>query len=214
VSLSLSSDYSISVKDLFAVVAKHITREPGELRILCSVESPKHLEGVAFPSWVSDWRASPESYRNVLHDRNPGSAYQATRRLVLSYDPSPDVNKLCLYRIQIRAVNQAGRFNHFHSISDFNLADRYNHTNQPVTTALRQAQTLNFDIGYTVIPARHSQRRSLAAFYDLPMGSRSRRRKCNQCPIAHAMPLFSMKNARKDPKLASIVRSCSKTVRS
>lgn len=40
-----------------------------QLRILCSAESPKHLEGEAFPSWVPDWRASPESYRNVLHDR-------------------------------------------------------------------------------------------------------------------------------------------------
>jgi len=146
-------------------------RESGELRILCSVESPKHLDGEAFPSWVPDWRASPEGYRIVLHDRNPRYAYQATRGSVLINNPSPDVNELRLCGILIGAVNQAGRFNHFHSISDFNLADRYTHTNQPITTALRQAQTLDFDVGYRVIPAGHSQRRSLAAYYDLPTES-------------------------------------------
>jgi Heterokaryon incompatibility protein (HET) len=125
VSLSLSPDYSISVKDLFTAVAIHIMRESGELRIPCSVESPKHLEGEGFPSWVPDWRASPRSYQNVLHDRNPRSGYQATRGSVLSYNPSPGVNELHLCGILIGAVSQAGKFDDPHSISKFNLADRY-----------------------------------------------------------------------------------------
>ncbi|MCJ1266530.1 hypothetical protein MMC22_006415 [Lobaria immixta] len=173
VSLSLSPDYSTSVKDLFTAVAILIMRESGELRILCLVESPKHLRGEAFPGWVPDWRASPESYENVLHDRNPRSGYQATRGSVLTYDPSPDANELHLYGILIGTVTQAGRMNDFHAISDFYLPDRYTHTNQPITTALRQAQTLNFDldVGH-VIQAGDSQRRILAAFFDLPIAPR------------------------------------------
>lgn len=139
VSLSLSPDYSTSIKDLFTAVTIYNMREPGDLRILCSVESPKHLRGEAFPSWVPDWRAPQESYRNVLHDRNPRSGYQTTRGSVLTYDPSPDANELHLYGILIGTVTQAGRLSDFHSIRDFNLTDRYTHTNQPITTALRQA---------------------------------------------------------------------------
>jgi hypothetical protein len=71
VPFSLSPDHSISVKDSFAAAAKHIMRESRELRVLWSVESPEHLEGEAFSSWVPDWRAFSESYLNVLHDRNP-----------------------------------------------------------------------------------------------------------------------------------------------
>lgn len=216
VSLSLSPDYSISVKDLFTAVANHIMRVSGELRILCSVESPKHFEGEACPSWVPDWRASEGSLQNNLHDRNPRSGYRATRQSILEHDPSKDVNELRLYGIPIGVVNQAGRYNSFHSISDFNLGSRYNHTYQPITTALRQAQTLDFDVGVEdeVINIEHSQRRSLAAFYDLPMGPYMRRRKCSQCPIAHTMPILSIGKAKQYPELASIVRLCSKTVRS
>ncbi len=214
VSISLSPNYSISVKDLFTAVANHITRVSGELRILCSVESPKHLEGEAFPSWVPDWRASEESLQNVLHDRNPRSGYRATRQSVLEYDPSEDVNELRLYGILTGVVNQAGRYNGFHSISDFNLGSRYDHTYQPITAVLRQAQTLDFDVAYEVIDVEHSQRRSLAAFYDLPVGLYKRMRKCNKCPIAHTMPILSMEKAKKYPELAETVRSCSETVRS
>jgi Heterokaryon incompatibility protein (HET) len=214
VSLSLSPDYLISVKGLFTCVAKHIMLESQELRILCSVESPKHLKAEALPSWVPDWRAVPESYRNVLHDRNPRSGYQATRGSVYSYDPSPDAYELYVYGILIGSINQAGRFNHFHSISDFNLADRYIHTNQPITTALRQAQTLDFDVAYEVIPAEHEDRGSLAAFYDLPTGPNFRRTKCNQCPIAHAMPIISMEDAREDSLLHCITQNCSQDMES
>ena len=214
VSLSLSPNYSISVKDLFTAVANHIMRVSGELRILCSVESPKHLEGEAFPSWVPDWRASEESLQNILHDRNPMSGYRATRQSVLEHDPSRDVHELRLYGILIGVVNQAGKYNNFHSISDFKLGSRYDHTYQPITTALRQAQTLDFDVAYEVINIEHPQRRSLAAFYDLPMGPYMRRRKCNRCPIAHTMPILSMAKAKQDPGLANTVRLCSETVRS
>ena len=48
--LSLSLDYLILVKDLFNAVAKHIIPELGELRILCLVDDPQHLEGEAFLS--------------------------------------------------------------------------------------------------------------------------------------------------------------------
>ena len=34
----------------FTAVAKHVIRASGELRNLCSVESPKHFDGEAFPS--------------------------------------------------------------------------------------------------------------------------------------------------------------------
>lgn len=50
-SLSLSPNYSVSVKDLFTAVAKHTIRASREIRILCSVESPKHVDGEAFPSF-------------------------------------------------------------------------------------------------------------------------------------------------------------------
>jgi hypothetical protein len=155
------------------------------------------------------------SYQNVLHDRNPRSGYQATRGSVFGYDPSPDVNELHLCGILIGVVSQAGKFDDPHSISKFNLADRYSHTNQPITTALRQAQTLDFDLDVdTVIPVGHSQRRSVTAFYDLPIGSHVRRRKCNRCRIAHTMPILSLKDASKDPVVANMVRSCGETVRS
>jgi hypothetical protein len=214
VSLSLSPDYSISVRDLFTSVAKHIMLESQELRILCSTESPKHLKAEALPSWVPDWRAVLESYRNVLHDRNPRSGYQATRGSVYSYDPSSDAYELHLYGILIGSINQAGRFNDFHSISDFTLADRYIYTNQPITTALRQAQTIDKDTAYGVIPAEHEDRGSLAAFYDLPTGPYFGRTKCNQCPIAHAMPIISMDNTREDPRLHTVSRDCRQNVES
>lgn len=104
VSLSITPNYSVSVKDLFTTVAKYILRESVGLRILCSVESPKHLEEESFPSWVPDWRASPESLRNVLHDRNPMSGYRATRASDLHYNPSPNVDELYLDGIPIGAV--------------------------------------------------------------------------------------------------------------
>ena len=106
---SLTPSYSTSVKDLFTAVAKHIIRASGELRILCSVESPKyikeHISGEAFPSWVPDWSASSESIKNVFHDRNSRSGYRATRESVLDYDPSLNVHGLHLFGILIGAVD-------------------------------------------------------------------------------------------------------------
>ena len=228
VSLSLSPDYSISVRDLFTAVAKHIIRASGELRILCSVESPKHVDGETFPSWVPDWRASSESLRNVLHDRNPNTPYRATRESALDYDPSSNGDELHLCGIPIGAVHQAGSYNDFHSISDFNLGGRYGHTKQPITAALRQAQTLDSaalyesadveqparrwlldsDALYERVDVEHPARRSLADFFDIPMKSRIRRRKCKRCPKAHTMPILTMGKAEQNPELAEIVRRC------
>ena len=214
VSRSLSPSYSTSVKDLFTAVAKHIIRASGELRILCSVESPKHVDGEAFPSWVPDWRASSESIRNVLLDRRPGCLHRATRESVLDYDPSTDGDRLHLYGIPIGAVDQAGRYNDFHSISDFNLGSRYDHTNQPITAALRQAQSLERDIAYERIGIKHPDRRRLAGFFDIPMKSRIRRRKCKQCPIAHSMPVLPMEKAKEHIYTAAVVENCSENIRS
>jgi hypothetical protein len=209
-------DYSISVKDVFTTAAKHIVLESGELRILCSVESPKHFEDEALPSWVPDWRASPENCRNVLHDRNPRSGYLATRGSFIQDSISPKMYELHLCGIRIGTVDQAGPFNDTHSISDFNLTERYTHTNQPIRAALRQAQTLNFDLGIDrVIAAGHPLRRSLASFFDLPTESHSQRQTCTQCPKAHAMPLLSIDEARNDPEmqpLFNIFRSCEETI--
>ena len=77
VSFALSLDYSISVKDLFTKTFRYIVCISSDLRILCSVESPKHIEDDTFPCWVPDWRATSESLHNVLHDRNPRSGYRA-----------------------------------------------------------------------------------------------------------------------------------------
>ena len=214
VSRSLSPSYSTSVKDLFTAVAKHIIRASGELRILCSVESPKHVDGEAFPSWVPDWRASSESLRNVLHDRNPRSPYRATRESVLDYDPSTNGDRLHLYGIPIGAVDQSGRYNEFHSISDFNLGDIYDHTNQPITAALRQAQMLDFDYIYERIGVKHPDRRSLADFFDIPMKSRIRRRKCKHCPIAHTMPIIPLANAKEVPGLGCVLQDWGIRIRS
>ena len=214
VSRSLSPSYSTSVKDLFTAAAKHIIRASGELRILCSVESPKHVDGEAFPSWVPDWRASSENLQNVLRNRRPGSPMRATRESVLDYDPSSNGNELYLYGIPIGAVDQAGDFNGFHSISDFNLGSRYDHTNQPITAALRQAQILDVDVAYERIGVKHPDRRWLAEFFDIPMKSRIRRRKCNQCPTVHTMPILSMRKAKQNPYLARMIRDCSENVRS
>ena len=217
VSRSLSPDYSISVKHLFTAVAKHIIRALGKLRILCSVESPKHIDGEAFPSWVPDWRASSESIRNVLHDRRPGCLHRATRESVLDYDPSTNGDKLHLYGIPIGAVDQAGRYNDFHSISDFNLGSTYDHTNQPITAALRHAQSLELDVAYERIGIKHPDRRRLAEFFDIPMKSRIRRRKCKQCPIAHpmpVMPLGKMKKAKGHVYTAVVVDNCRENIRS
>ena len=214
VSRSLSPSYSTSVKDLFTAVAKHIIRASGELRILCSVESPKHVDGEAFPSWVPDWRASSESLRNVLHDRNPRSPYRATRESVLDYDPSTNGDRLHLYGIPIGAVDQSGRYNDFHSISDFNLGSRYDHTNQPITAALRQAQTLERDVAYERIGIKHPDRRILADFFDIPMKSRIRRRKCKQCPISPTLPALPMEKAKEHIYTAQLFRECSKNIKS
>ena len=213
VSRSLSPNYSTSIKDLFTAVAKHIIRASGELRILCSVESPKHIDGEAFPSWVPDWRASSESIRNVHHDRSPGSSYRATRESVLDYDPS-NGNRLHLYGIPIGAVDQAGRYNDFHSISDFNLGSRYDHTNQPITAALRQAQTLDFGAVYGTIGLKDPDRRLMENFFDIQRKSSIRRRKCKQCPIAHNIPFLPMVKAKQDPRLARIVGNCSEDMKS
>ena len=212
VSLSLSPNYSISVKDLFIAVAKHIIRASGEIRILCSVESPKHVDDEAFPSWVPDWRASSESLQNVLHDRNPNSPYRATRDSLLDYDPTSNGNELPLYGIPIGAVDQAGRYNDVHSISEFNLGSSYDHTNQPITSALRQAQTLDIDAIYRRIGVKHPDRRSLADLFDIPIKPRIRRRKCKQCPIPHTMPILSMQKAEQNPKLTHIVERCRNAV--
>ena len=210
VSLSLSPSYSISVRDLFTAAAKHIIRESGGIRILCSVESPKFVDGEAFPSWVPDWRASRESVLNISRDGNPMSPYRATRKSFLDYDPSSNGDELHLYGISVGAVHKAGRYNDFHSISDFNLGSRYDHTKQPITAALRQAQTLDYtDVVYQMIGVKHPARRSLADFFDIPMKSRIHRRKCKQCPIAHTMPILSMEKANQTPELAEIVRKCS-----
>ena len=111
-------------------------------------------------------------------------------------------------------MNQAGRYNDFHSISDFNLGTRYNHTNQPITAALRQAQTFDIDVADERIDVKHPDRRSLAEFFDIPMKSRIRRQKCNQCPTAHTMPIHSMEKAEKNPKLTYIVQRCREAVAS
>ena len=214
VSISLSPNYSISVKDLFTAVAKHIIRASGEIRILCSVESPKHIDGEAFPSWVPDWRASSESIRNVLDDRNPESRYRATNGSVLDYDPSSDGNELHLYGIPIGAVDQAGRYSDVHSISDFNLGSRYDHTNQPIAAALRQAQTREINFKYNRIRVEHPDREILEDFFDISMKARIRRSKCKQCPVVHTMPILSMEKAKRNSQLASIVRDCSEYVRS
>ena len=214
VSRSLSPSYSTSVKDLFTAAAKHIIRASGELRILCSVESPKHVDGEAFPSWVPDWRASSESLQNVLRNRRPGSPMRATRESVLDYDASSSGNELHLHGIPIGAVDQAGKSNDFHSISDFNLGSRYDHTNQPITAALRQAQILDVDVAYERIGVKHPDRRWLAEFFDIPMKPRIRRRKCSQCPTSHTMPILSTGKAEKNPYLARMIRDCSENVRS
>ena len=215
VSLSLSPNYSISVKDLFTAVAKHIIRASGEMRILCSVESPKHVDGEAFPSWVPDWRASSESLQNVLHDSNLNSPYRATRDSVLDYDPSSNGNELHLYGIPIGAVDQAGRYKDVHSISEFNLGSRYDRTKQPITAALRQAQTLDYtNVVYQMIGVKHPARNRLADFFDIPLKARVRRRKCKQCPIAHTMPILSMEKAEQNPALHEIVQGCSENMRS
>ena len=212
-SLSLSPNYSTSVKDLFTAVAKRIIRVSGEITILCSVESPKHVDGEAFPSWVPDWRASSESLRNVHHDRNPNLPYRATMHSVLDYDSFSNGDELHLYGIPIGAVDQAGRYNDIHCISNFNLGSRYNQTNQPITTALRQAQTLDI-LTYERIGVKHPDRRCLAEFFDIPMKSRIRRRKCNQCPTAHNMPILSTEKAKQSPELAHMVKKCSQNMRS
>lgn len=214
VSRSLSPSYSISVKDLFIAVAKHIIRASGELRILCSVESPKHIDGEAFPSWVPDWRASSESIRNVLLDRRPGCLHRATRESVLDYDPSTGGDRLHLYGIPIGAVDQAGRYNDFHSISDFNLGSRYDHTNQPITAALRQAQILELDIAYERIGIKHPDRKGLADFFDIPMKSRIRRRKCKHCPTAHTMPILTLENGKEVPGLGCVLQDWGMAIRS
>ena len=215
VSLSLSPSYSISVRDLFTAVAKHIIREGGGIRILCSVESPKHVDGEAFPSWVPDWRASSESLQNVLHNSNLNSPYRATRESVLDYDPSSNGNELHLYGIPIGAVDQAGRYKDVHSISEFNLGSRYDRTKQPITTALRQAQTLDYtNVVYQMIGVKHPARNRLADFFDIPLKARVRRRKCKQCPIAHTMPILSMEKAEQNPALHEIVQGCSENMRS
>ncbi len=212
-SLSLSPNYSVSDKDLFTAVAKHTIRASREIRILCSVESPKHVDGEAFPSWVPDWRASSESLQNVPHNRKPYT-YWATRNSVLDYDPCSNGNELHLYGIPIGAVDQAGRYNDVHSISDFNLGSRYNQTNQPITAALRQAQNLDVNIAYYRIGVEHPDRGSLADFFDIQEESRIRRRKCKQCPMAHTMPILSMENPKQNPDLSRIIRQCSENVRS
>ena len=212
VSFWLSPNYSTSVKDLFTAVAAHIIRASEKIRILCSVESPKHVDGEAFPSWVPDWSSSSESIRNVLRNRNTSSTYRATRDSVLDYDPLYS-NELHLYGIAIGAVDQAGRYNDVHSISEFDLGSRYNHTNQPITAALRQAQTFDIDVACEMIGVEHPDRRRLADLFDIPVESRARRRKCNQCPTAHTMPIYSMEKAEKNPKLSLIIRQCSENVR-
>ena len=214
VSHSLSPNYSTSIKDLFTAVAKHIIRVSGKLRILCSVESPKHIDGETFPSWVPDWRASLESLRNAHHDRQSWLSHRATRESVLDYDPSSNGNRLHLYGILIGAVDQAGRYNDFHSISDFNLGDMYGHTNQPITAALRQAQTLDFDYIYERISVKHLDRKSLAYYFDIPMKSRIRRRKCKQCPIAHTMPILPMEKTGKKPALIDMATLHNENMRS
>ncbi|KIW34735.1 uncharacterized protein PV07_01493 [Cladophialophora immunda] len=204
------------VKQLFTKVTKYIIRISGSLRILCSVESPKYVERDALSSWVPDWRAPRESIRNVLHDRNPRSGYRATMNSVHEFDYTADSDELQVNGIAIGIVSQAGRYNDFHTLSDFNLQRRYGHTNQPITTALRQAQTLSFDIDVQpphIVGAGHPQRRSLAAFYDLP-GRDFHRQECDQCPNAHPMPILSMENASQDPDLFSIARSCLENVSS
>ena len=215
VSHSLAPNYSISVKDLFSAATRHIIRESNELRTICSVESPKHLEGELLPSRVPDWRASRESCQNVLHDRNPRSEYRATRESRYSNHHSPDTDELRLNGILIGIVSQAGEFNQFHSISDFNLGERYSHTNQAISTALRQAQTLDFDLDLEdeKIPLWHRQRRNLADFYDIPKDTDLRRQKCKQCLMAHAMPIMSIKDVSNNPELATLARHCNKTVR-
>ena len=215
-SRSLSPDYSISIKRLFTAVAIHILRKSSELRLLCSVESPKHIDGDVLPSWVPDWRAPPESYRDILYDRDPKSGYRATRGSAFTYESPRHKNELHVYGILIGRVNKVGAFKHSHTINDFKLPDRYSQTSQPMTTALRQVQTLNFNHGILldqVISNSHPQRKSFAAFYDLPTGSHSNRRKCNECSLAHAMPLISMGTAEKNPNLTRIVQSCRKMVR-
>ena len=205
VSLSLSPNYAIAVKDLFIAVAKHIVRASGEIKIICSVENPNHVDGEAFPSWIPDWRASSESLQNVLHDRNPNSAYRATRDSSLDYDPTLNGNELPLYGIPIGAVDQAGRNNDIRSISEFNLGSKYDHTDQLITSALRQSQTVDINAAYCRIGFKHLDRRSLADLFDIPIKPIIRRRECKQCPIPHTMPILFMQKAEQNPKLTYIV---------
>ena len=210
VSTALSPNYSMSFKDLLTAVAKYIIDVSGDLRILCSVEIPKHIEGDTFPSWVPDWIVSShsESVHNVLRYRNFRSRYRATRESRLDRDTSSDSTKLQIDGIRIGTVIQVGKYNDFHTISDFKLDNRYEYTQQPITAALRQAQTLDIDVASGKIPSGHSQRRSLEAFYDVPSDPNVPASVCNQCPITHTMPYLSIPDAVINPELDDITRPC------
>lgn len=185
-----------------------------EIRILCLVQSPEHVDSEAFPSWVHDWRASSETLKDDLHDRTPASGYRATRDSVLDYDPSSNDNELHLYGIPIGTLDQAGRCDNFHSSSIFNLGNRYDGSNQPITVALRQAQALNTNVTHERIGIKHLDWRSLADFPDIPMKTRFRRLKCNQCPMAHTMPILAMEKSEQNPALYHIHRGCSRKISS
>lgn len=81
--------------------------------------------------------------------------------------------------------------------------------NQPITAALRQAQAFD-TVAHDRIGIKHPDGRSLAEVFDIPMRTRFRRRKCNQCPLAHTMPILSMEKAEQNPALCHIFRGCSK----
>lgn len=209
-------DYSMSVKDVFTIATQHIIRSSSELRIFGSVESPKHLENEAFPSWVPDWRANPESCRDVSANRDPKTGYLATRGALYHYNPSPHAYDLHVFGIQVGTVNQAGPFDDIHSVDAFNLPERYIHTNQPIYAALRQAQMLKAELGtFSPISAVDSRRRGYATFFDLATGWHKQKRKCTQCPTAHAMPTLTMEEALKDPEakdVAHILKKCMESV--
>lgn len=206
-------DYSLSVKDVFTAAARHIIRLSGGLEILCSVESPKHSEGGALPTWVPDCRAAPETYRNVLYERrNTHSQYLATRGSRFNYDPCTDTDDLRVLGVHIGTIKGTRSFNETHCVGKFNLPERYTYTDQPILTALRQAQSFSLCYAFeSLVPVEEPNRGTLANFFDLPAGPRQ---ECTQCSIAHPLPNFTLEMAQRTTDLARIVRRCEQTAES
>lgn len=101
-----------------------------------------------------------------------------------------------LLGIQIGTVNQAGPFDDTHSVGVFNLPESYTHTNQPIYAALRQAQWLNVgQRDLSPVTTDGLPQKTIVASLDLATGWHTQKRKCTQCPTAHAMPKLTIDEA-------------------